>query len=195
MTTTAFASLLAVAAIGPAAAQGVTKYRYWQDLSVSGPYSGKIVVTIAYEDTNGNRKFTPRFAAAYHMQVKTSCDPSADDFLEMSGNAYSKYSFFKGPLTSGRFTHRFENQFEQPQLAPIKGDLNGAVLKRKERGGRVIRTARVNGAFDVEDWDASPALQNCVSFGSYSATPCERKRPTRNRPPQSKVPACSLDPW
>jgi len=193
----AFASLLAAAVMAPGTAQSATKYRYWQDLSISGPYAGQVSVTIAYEDKRGNRKFRPRYAAAYQLQAATSCGASAGD-VETGGNAYSKYSYFMGPLINGRFTHRFENQFEQPAAAPIKGDLTGRVLPRVKKAGRVVRAARVDGAFDVEHWNASVASQNCVSSGRYSATPCKRWRSKRDRPRwynEWKVPICSVDPW
>ena len=64
-----------------------------------------------------------------------------------------------------------------PALAPWKGGLSGTVLKRLKRGGRVTRTARVDGTFDVEDWDPywpGGAQDNCTSpASSYSATPMQ----------------------
>jgi hypothetical protein len=39
------ASLIALVMVAPAAAQGQTKYRCWQDLSVSGPLPGQIVLS------------------------------------------------------------------------------------------------------------------------------------------------------
>ncbi|HSD23256.1 MAG TPA: hypothetical protein VLB79_02915, partial [Solirubrobacterales bacterium] len=198
----AFASLLAVPVIAPAAAQGTTKYRYWQDLSASGPFPGRISLAIAYEDRHGNGKFTPRYAAAYQLLTKVSCNPGGETDFGFGGNAASKYAYFAPAITNGRFDHRFENQFENPQLAPWKGDLNGTVLKRLKRGNRVIRTARVNGTFEVEDWDPyglAGVRENCTSFGSYySATPCKRWRSKRDRPRwyrKWKVPICSMDPW
>jgi hypothetical protein len=198
---TVFASLLALAVLAPAAAQGTTKYRYWQDLSVSGPFAGQISLAVAYEDRHGNGKFTPRFAAAYQLRAQVSCNPGGETDFGTGGNAYAKYSYFKEGLTNGRFDHRFEDQFPSPQVAPLKGDLNGTVLKRVKRGNRVTRTARVNGAFDVEDWDPyglAGVRENCISFGSYSATPCKRRRSKRDRPRwyrEWKVPICSVDPW
>lgn len=187
---TVFASLLALAVIAPAAAQGTTKYRYWQDLSVSGPFAGHINLAIAYEDKNGNGKFKPRFAVSYNLQVQGSCDPGGATELNFSGNAFSKYNYFNKSLQKGRFAHRFEDQAEQPELAARKGDLNGTVLKKQKQGKRVTRTARVNGAFDVEG--------NCISSGSYSATQCKRGRPKNDRPRwwrEWKAPICSEDPW
>jgi hypothetical protein len=198
----AFASLLALAMIAPAAAQGMTKYRYWQDLSVSGPFRGQISLAIAYKDRHGNRKFTPRYAAAYQLRTQVSCSPGGETNFGFGGSAANKYGYFKKALTNGRFSHRFENQFENPPQAPWKGDLNGRVLKRLKRADRVIRTARVNGAFDVEDWDPyglAGVSENCTSFGShYAATPCKRWRSKRNRPRwyrEWKAPVCSVDPW
>jgi len=193
-----FASLLAVAVIAPAA-HGATKYRYWQDLSVSGPYAGKVVLTIAYEDTNGNRKFKPRYAAAYELLAQTSCESSADVQRHISGNAFNKYGYFKEKLTNkGRFSHRFESQFPSPAMAPIKGELHGTVLKRLKRRNRVVRTARVNGGFNIEDWDQQPETVGCLSAGSFSATPCKRWRSKRDRPrwwKEWKAPVCAIDPW
>lgn len=187
---TAFASLLAVAVIAPAAAQGATKYRYWQDLSVKGPFPGQIVLAIAYEDKQGNGKFKPRFADSYNLETQGNCDPGGETVLHLGGNAFSKYNYFKQPLAKARFTHRFEDQAEQPDLSALKGDLNGTVLKKQKHGKRVTRTARVNGKFDVEG--------NCISSGSYSATQCKRWRSKRDRPrwyTEWKAPICSVDPW
>jgi hypothetical protein len=191
--TVVFASLLALAVIAPAA-QGTTKYRYWQDLNVSGSFPGQIGLAIAYEDKNGNGKFKPRSAVSYNLHVQTSCDPGGEADLHLSGNAYSKYNYFRPELRKGRFAHRFEDQAEQPVLSPLKGDLNGTVLKKQKRGKRVTRTARVNGAFDVEGTFEG----NCTSSGSYSATQCKRWRSKRDRPRwyrEWKAPICSEDPW
>ena len=188
--TVVFASLLAVAVIAPTAAQGTTKYRYWQDLSVSGPFPGQINLAIAYEDKNGNGKFKPRYAVSYNLQAQASCDPGGATELQLGGNKFSKYNYFVAALSKGRFAHRFEDQAEQPELSALKGDLNGTVLKKQKRGKRVTRTARVNGAFDVEG--------NCISSGSYSATQCKRGRQKNDRPRwyrEWKAPVCSGDPW
>lgn len=174
-----FALVLALAAIAPAGAAGATKYRYWQDLDVSGPFSGRISLAIAYEDRNGNGRFTPRYAAAYRLRVQTSCDAGP---REVKGNAFSKYGYFKAPLTNGLFTHRFENQFEQPQQAPLRGELKGRVEKKLTKGGRVVRAARVSGAFDLQDWTLEPGVDPCVSSASYAATQCKRWRAKRDRP-------------
>jgi hypothetical protein len=169
---------------------------------VTGPFPGQISLAIAYEDRHGNGKFTPRYAAAYQLRVQVSCNPGGETDFGIGGNAYAKYAYFAPAITNGRFDHRFEDQFENPQRAPWKGDLNGTVLKRLKRGNRVTRTARVNGTFEVEDWDPiyppGTAFQNCTSFGSYSATPCKRWRSKRDRPrwyTEWKVPICSMDPW
>lgn len=188
--TVVLASLAALVVVAPAAAQGTTKYRYWQDRSVSGPSPGRIVLAIAYEDRNGNGKFKPRFVASYNLEVQASCDPGGETDLELGGNAFSKYSFFKGPLTNGRFAHRFENQFEQPEQSALKGDLNGRLMKKVKQGKRVVRTARVDGAFDTEG--------NCTSSASYSATQCKRKWSKSDRPrwwEEWKAPVCTQDPW
>jgi hypothetical protein len=192
------ASLVSLVVVAPAAAQGPTKYRYWQDLSVTGPFPGQIVLTVAYEDRDGNGKFKAQRVASYHLRVQVSCNPGGVSALEARGNEASKYSYFSEALVNGRFAHRFEDEVE-PQVATERGDLNGTLLKRLKRGNQVTRTARVNGAFDVEDWDPVPGVrENCISFGSYSATPCKRWRPQRDRPRwyrEWKAPICSIDPW
>ena len=69
--------------------------------------------------------------------------------------------------------------------------------ERLKRDTLPKRTARVTGAFDVEDWDPNPGvLENCISYGSYSASPCKRKWSKRDRPrwhTEWKVPVCSVD--
>ncbi|MGA8217174.1 MAG: hypothetical protein WB771_01290 [Solirubrobacterales bacterium] len=189
-----FASLLAVVAIGPAAAQGRTKYHYWQDLSVSGPFPGQIFLTVAYRDRHGNGKFTPRYAAAYRLRTGVSCTTGDPGDLLISGNEFNKYGYFRAKLSHGRFTHRFENQAEQPQASVLKGVLNGKVLKQHRRGNRVTRTARVSGAFNVEDWDPAPGTTNCTTSGSYSATSCKRwmssRAPKYSHWKRQKAPVC-----
>jgi hypothetical protein len=106
------ASLVALVMAAPAAAQGPTKYRYWQDLSVIGPFRGQISLAIAYEDRHGNGKLTPRYAAAYQLRVQVSCNPGGETDFGIGGNAYAKYAYFAPAITNGRFDHRFEDQFE-----------------------------------------------------------------------------------
>ena len=185
--TVVFASLLAVAVIAPTAAQGTTKYRYWQDLSVSGPFPGQINLAIAYEDKNGNGKFKPRSAVSYNLQVQASCNPGGEIELQLGGNAFAKYNYFVAAVRKGRFAHRFGS--EQPESSTLEGDLNGTVLKKQKQGKRVTRKARVNGAFDFEG--------TCISSGSYSATQCKsRKEPKRDWPRwfrEWKAPVCKGD--
>jgi hypothetical protein len=193
---TGLASLLALAVIAPAAAQGTTKVRAFQDLSLSGPFPGQFFVNVQYKDRNGNRKFTPRYAVGYRLQVQLSCDPGGETGLNLAGNAYAKYAYFKEKLRKGRFAHRFGS--EVSESSSLKGDLSGLVGKRLKRDTLPKRTARVNGAFDVEDWDPNPGvLENCISHGSYSASPCKRKRSKRDPWPrwyrEWKVPVCSVD--
>jgi len=198
--TVVFASLLAVAVIAPGAAQGATKYRYFQDLNVSGPFAGEISLAVLYKDKRGNRKFTAREVHAYDLQVKTSCNPGGEAVLDFGGHAFSKFNYFRVALNrKGRFAHRFENQAEVPEVSGIRGELKGRVLRRLKRGKKVTRPPRVNGAFNVEDWDPNSGVkENCISYGSYSATPCKRWRSKRDRPRwyrKWKVPVCSIDPW
>lgn len=87
-------------------------------------------------------------------------------------------------------------------MAPLKGSIGGTVLAREKRGGRVVRKARIDGSFAVEDWDPygpTTVPQNCVSSGSFSATACKRKLPPQS-PNYAKwkrwrVPKCHQDPW
>ena len=187
------ASLLAGVLLAPAPAQATVKHRFWQDLSLSGPFAGRITLAIAFEDTNGNRRFKPRYASAYDIDVQTSCDAAGDPRHSLGGNAFSKYSYFAPRLENGRFDHRFENQFESAQTAPVHGSLSGKLVWR----GKWVK--RVAGSFNVEDWDLPPGTDsNCTSSGSYSATRCKPWRPKRNRPAwwrKWKVPVCSDYPF
>lgn len=84
------------------------------------------------------------------------------------------------------------------ESSSLKGDLSGLVAQPLKRDTLPMRTAQVNGAFDVEDFDPNPGvLENCVSNGSYSATPCKRKRSKREPWPgwyrEWEVPVCSVD--
>jgi hypothetical protein len=131
-----------------------------------------------------------------------SCNPGGQTELGVGGNGFSKYTYFSQTLTNGRFATRFENLFESPQMAPVKGDLQGKVLKRLKRGGRVTRKAHVNGSFDVQDYDPyglTGVQENCIASGTYSATTCKRwmssRAPNYSRWKRWKVPVCSLTPW
>jgi hypothetical protein len=174
--------------------------RYFQDLSVTGPFPGRIVIGVLYRE-NRHGEFTPREAVAYSLQVGVSCNPGGEALFDAGGDAASKYAYFHQRLTNGRFSHRFENQFENPALAPVKGDLSGRVLKRLKRRGRVTRTARVNGTFNVEDWDpyGQAGVQENCSSASYSATPCKvwmsSRAPHYDRWKRWKVPVCYLNPY
>lgn len=188
----ALAALAASMTLAPGAAHGATKYRYWQDLSVSGPYSGRITLAIAYEDQDRNGRADPRSAAAYDLRITTSCEPSGG-LRQLGGNSASKYSPFNPKLISGRFDYRFESAAEQPQNSNVRGSLNGTVRKKTAK-----RKARVTGSFSIDDWDLSPSLQGCVSSGTYSATQCKRWRSKRNRPRwwrEWKAPVCKDDAW
>ena len=189
ITFTALVALLVVVLLASAGAQATVKHRFWQDLSLNGPFAGRISLAIAFEDTNGNRRFKPRYASAYDLDVQTSCDAPDDPWHSLGGNAFSKYSYFKGALRNGGFAHRFENQAENPQTAFVHGDLTGKLVWR----GKWIK--RVKGSFEVEDWDIYPATDsNCTSLGSYDATRCKPARSKRNRPEwwrKWKAPICA----
>jgi len=178
-----------------------TRYRYFQDVSVTGAFPGQVSFGVLYQE-NRNGEFTPRRAVGYRLQVGVSCNPGGQSGLEFGGNGFSKYGYFSKTLQNGRFAHRFEDQAESPQYSLIRGDLEGRVLKRLKRGGRVTRTARIDGTFDVEDWDPyglTGVVENCVSSGSYSATPCKRwmspRAPNYTRWKRWNVPVCSLSPF
>ena len=178
-----------------------TRYRYFQDLTVTGAHTGRVVFAVLFEQ-NRKGNFTPREMVSYNLRTQVSCNPGGVSELGIGGNAFAKYSYFMESLTNGHWAHRFEDQFENAQAAPLKGDLSGTVLKRLKRGGRVTRTARVDGAFDIQDWDPyglTGVQENCVSSGSYSATPCKRRMspraPNYSRWKRWKMPVCHQDPW
>ncbi|MGZ5355466.1 MAG: hypothetical protein ACXWE8_03815 [Solirubrobacterales bacterium] len=180
--------MLVAALLAPAAARATAKYRVFQDLSVGGPFSGKVFLAIDDEDTNGNGRFRPRRASAYNLTVQASCDASGG-LHTIRDNAFNKYGNFSVPLDNGRFSYRFETRFENPATAAIRGDLTGTVKPQKKR---------VDGAFDIEDWALDAATSNCVSFGSYSATRCKAWRSKRDRPRwwrEWNVPVCKGSPW
>jgi hypothetical protein len=154
-------SALAVAVIAPAA-QGRQKERYFQDLNVTGPFPGHVFLTVIYQDSNGNGKFRPRSLVAYSVEAQVSCNPGGQSDFSISKSKDNPIVPFKQRLKKGRFATTFEARVD-PQLIPPIGDLNG----------RVTRKGRVNGAFNVVDWDPNPgARENCISSGSFHATPC-----------------------
>jgi hypothetical protein len=167
-------SVLAVAVIAPAA-QGKQKERYFQDLSVTGPFAGEVFLTVIYQDSHGNGKFRPRWAVAYSVEAQVSCNPGGQSAFSITKQEDNPYAPFKQRLKKGRFATRFEAQLD-PQLLPPIGDLNGTVTRKR----------KVNGSFNVEDWDPNPgARENCISSGSFSATPCGDPKFT-----DLKIPLC-----
>jgi hypothetical protein len=168
-------TVLALAMIAPAA-QSRQKERFFQDLSLNGPFPGEIAFSVIYQDRHGNGKFRPGWAIGYSLDAQVSCDPGGPSDLIIAKNSANPVAHFKQRLTRGRFATRFEAELS-PQLAPPHGDLTGKVLKGK-----------VNGAFNVEDWDPNPGgRENCVSSGSFSATPCKSGDP---RFIDQKIPVC-----
>jgi hypothetical protein len=205
--TIALASLIGAAlAVPTAQASRVdpqhTRYRYFQDLSVSGQFPGRIIFGVLYEE-NRKGEFTPQELDSYHLQVGASCNPGGATLFGIGGNAFAKYAYFYAPLTNGgRFFHTFGSELPDTATPNPKRDLSGTVLKRLKRVGGVTRTARIDGRFNVEDWDPygqAGVRENCTSSGSYSATPCKRRMPpgTPNfsRWKRWKVPVCYQDPW
>jgi hypothetical protein len=177
-----------------------TRYRFFQDLSVTSPFAGRILFGVRFEQ-NRHGEFTPRVAVGYRLQTGVSCSPGGDAAFSIGANGFSKYGWFSEVLTNGHFSHTFGSELPDPSL--IKGDLIGTVLKRLKRAGRVVRTARVDGTFNVEDWDPSGptgAQQNCTSSGSYSASTCKTphmspQSPHYDRWKRWKVPKCFGTLW
>ncbi len=162
-------SLLAGAMIAPAA-QGKRTVRLFQDLDMTAPLSGQIFLTVVYQDRHGNGKFRPRWAG-WVLATPVSCNPGGISELIVLRSPTDPEVQSKARLKNGRLATRFESGVS-PQLAPPRGDLTGKVSK-----GRVGK-GRVNGAFDVEDWDPNPgSRENCVASGSFSATPCKSGDP------------------
>ena len=172
--TAAALSLLAVAVIAPAA-QGRQKERYFQDLNVTGPFAGQVFLTVIYQDTHGNGRFTPRWVVAYSVEAQVSCNPGGQSAFSITKSERNPYTPFKQRLKKGRFATAFEAHVD-PRLRPPIGDLNG----------RVTRKRKVNGSFNVVDWDPNPgARENCISSGSFRATPCGDPKFT-----DLKIPLC-----
>lgn len=176
-----------------------TRYRYFEDLGVTGLLPGRIVFGVLYQE-NHRGEFTPRKALGYNLVGTFTCTPGGVSVFGIGGNAFSKYGYFDETLTNGHFDHTLGSELPDP--SSIKGDLSGTVLKRLKRGGRIVRTARVNGTFNVEAWDPfgrTPVHENCTSADSYSATPCKRRMSSRapnfSRWKRWKVPICQHLPW
>ena len=184
----ALAALLVIALLAPAA-QAKKRYGYFQDLKID-PGPGQIFLTVLYKDNHGNGKFTPRVADSYRFETGVSCATGDPGELQFSGNEFNKYGYFREPLRNGLFSHKFENQFEQPQTAPLKGYVKGNVLTRKKR-----KTPQINGYFYIADWDPAPGIADCMMPSQfYSATPCKRwispKAPKYKSWNRRKEPVC-----
>jgi hypothetical protein len=172
--TAAAISVLAVGVIAPVA-QGRQKERYFQDLNVTGPFTGQVYLTVIYQDSHGNGKFRPRSIIAYSVEAQVSCNPGGMSDFAITKRVRDPYTPFKQRLKKGRFATRFEARVD-PGLRPPIGVVNGRVTDKR----------RVNGSFSVEDWDPNPgARQNCISSGSFHATPCGDPKFTN-----LKIPLC-----
>jgi hypothetical protein len=159
-------SVLAVALIAPAA-QGRQRERFFQDLGMGGTFPSQIFLTVIYQDDHGNGEFRPRWAIAYSLQAQVSCNPGGSSELSITKSEHSPDGHFKQKIKKGRFATRFEAELG-PEVAPPHGDLTG----------RITRKNRINGAFNVEDWDPNPGgRENCISSGAFSATPCRSGDP------------------
>jgi hypothetical protein len=200
------ASLTATGLAAPTAQAGRvdpqnTRYRYFQDLSMSGQFQGRILFGALYAKNRAGQ-FTPRELVSLHLETGVSCNPGGDIPFAIGGNAASKYGYFAASLTNGRFAHIFGSELSEAQAPTIQGGISGTVLKRVKRDGRVTRTARIDGSFLVADWDPfgmTGVQENCTSAGTYSAVPCKRRMGSRapnfNRWKRWKVPICYQDPW
>ena len=174
--TAAALSVLALAVIAPAA-QGRQKERYFQDLSVSGSFPGRVFLTVMYQDSHGNGKFTPRSITAYSVEAQVSCNPGGTSAFSITKSQRNPITPFRQRLKKGRFATAFQAHVD-PQLIPPIGDLNGRVTPKR----------RVNGTFNVVDWDPNPgARANCISSGSFTATPCGDPKFTA----RLKIPLCA----
>ncbi len=177
------------------------RYRFFQDLSVTSPFPGRILFGVLFKQ-NRHGEFTPRRAVGYRLQVGVSCNPGGNSAFSIGGNGFSKYAYFSAKLIKGRFFHAFGSEVPDGGLS-TKGDLRAKVLKKRKRNGRVTRKARVNGTFNVEDWDPyglAGVQENCTSAGSYSAPTCKPPRmspqsPKYNRWKRWKVPKCFASLW
>lgn len=177
-----------------------SRYRFFQDLSVTSSFPGRIFFGVLFKE-NSHGELTPREVVSYRLEVGVSCNPGRDSVFGIGGNAFAKYAYAAATLTKGRFAHAFGS--EVPEGYPLKGDVSGTVLKRVKRGGRVTRTARVDGTFNVADWDPgglTGVQENCTSFGSYSASTCKPRymsprAPNYDRWKRWKVPKCYTSPW
>jgi hypothetical protein len=178
-----------------------TRYRYFEDLNLSGQFQGRVLFGALYAK-NPAGQFTARELVSLHLETGVSCNPGGDIPFAIGGNAASKYGYFAASLTKGRFAHTFGSELSEAQAPTIQGGMSGTVLKRQKRAGRVTRTARIEGSFLVADWDPfgmTGVQENCTSAGTYSATPCKRRMgsqaPKFNRWKRWKVPVCYQDPW
>jgi hypothetical protein len=145
-------------------------------------------------DKHGHRKFTPRAAVSYRFETPVRCATGDPGELRFSGNEFNMYGYFFEPLRNGLFSHKFEDQFEQPPTAPLEGYVKGNGKTRRKRGGRVVRSPRINGSIHVTDWDPAPGIADCTTTEFYSATPCKRrispKAPKYDRWKSRKMPVC-----
>ena len=173
-----------------------TRYRFFQDLSVTSPLPGRILFGVLFKQ-NRHGEFTPREVDGYALQVGVSCNPGSDSFLDIGGNAFSKYRYFSEALTNGRFSHTFGSELPDPgSFRHRRFERHGPEAAEARGTGRAL--ARADGTFNVEDWDPfgpTGAQENCTSSGSYSASTCKPRSMSPRSPKFSQwrrwqVPKC-----
>ena len=170
--TIAFASLLVLALIAPAAG-AATQIRHFQDRGVNGdndPHGGEIGLDVIYKNKTAKGKFTPRSVKLYEIEVlPITC--------ETGGSPGSTFVAF-GPgapikLAKAKFNYEFAADFD------AGGGISGKAIKTKER---------IQGKINVFDANPGGGVTGCTTDGprTYDATPCR----TANE--DLKLPVCRV---
>jgi hypothetical protein len=162
-----FAWLLGVALIAPSA-QAATRYRYFQDHALDAGHAS-IWMIVAYKDTHGNRKFTPRWVL-FNFRAPTSCQVGGNPLIGGSSPGYTRVT----KLNKGKLTYKY--------WVPVRSPTNDAHSAGKVTVKVIKKTKRVEGTVRVTEYTQPPTYVNCTSGDAipYFATPC---RETDVNPP------------
>ena len=90
--TIALASLVGAALAVPTA-QAATRYRYFQDHALDAGHAS-IWMIVAYKDTHGNRKFTPRWVL-FNFRAPTSCEVGGNPLIFGASPGYTRVTKLK----------------------------------------------------------------------------------------------------
>jgi hypothetical protein len=155
------AALLAFAVAAPAPA--ATKTRYYEDRAVDGG-GGDLRLDVIYKNKKAGGKYTPRILKLFYVEIlPISCNPGGDQFLASVQPTSIKFK-------KGKFVFPIEDD-------NFSGEAKGKVVKKGKK---------IDGTFEVFDFDPSPMVQNCTTNGPRVFHAGQCRKPNQEK----KLPIC-----